>query len=197
MPGISQSFRDHLYCHCHETGTITSVSCISIVNNNYSQPVSPHHTVCTYPKLKVSFSYQSLFSFRLNPSPSFPWLLPYANVKGSYTKQWDGKEWGQKHLLTRAVLPADSQPRTRGVFLLAVYQHKGISTMQIYNDKGDPEMQKDFNDWPALESWLYFACNAYISLIKRRKTADLLDLLNLVRYRLFSSNSKKWQWQIF
>lgn len=50
------------------------------------------------------------------------------------------------------MLPADSQSWTRGVFLLAVFKHKEISTVQIHNDKGDPEIQEDFNDWLSLGS---------------------------------------------
>ena len=126
-----------------------------------TRAISPHQTVCTYPRLQVSFSYQSLFSFRLNPSPAFLWLLPYANVEGSYKKQWDGKGCGQKHSLTRAVLPADSQSRTRERFSsLVPFSIK--STVQISHDKGDPEMEKDSNDQLSLGSWLCFACSAHL-----------------------------------
>lgn len=103
VPEISQSFRDHFLCHEPET-------IISVPHNLRASQPHPWDCVHITQVQSLLFLAQSTF-LQANPSLFCLWLLPYANVKGSHTEEWHGKEWGQKHLLATVMLPADSVPK--------------------------------------------------------------------------------------
>lgn len=141
------SFKGPSHCHCPETGTITSVPCVSTVNSNQGQPASPISYMHISQAQSRIFLSESIF-LQAKSFAIFSLALAICKCQRvTYkTGRWKGMRTKTSNQGSAACTALDQR-----CFPPCIFQHNKRSTVQMHgHEKGAPEMQKDFNDWLSL-----------------------------------------------